>query len=248
MSLIDLSLLGVAVFVLSGTIKGLVGIGLPTAAISVLTLVVEPRVAIAMLLGPIVVTNGWQVWQMGEIRRAFRSYAPFALVLAAVLLVTVLLSARVSDRVIFLALGISIVSFAVVNLRFAVPPLPDRFDRAGQVFFGAMAGVLGGLSGVWAAPMVIYLTARNVSKDEFVRATGLMIFMGSLPLVYGYVREGILTPDLAVVTLLMVVPTLLGFSMGARMRARLSNERFRRVLLYVFLLLGLNLLRRGIWG
>ena len=247
MSPIELALIGTVVFLISGTVKGLVGIGLPTVSISLFTLLIEPRLAIALVLGPMVVSNAWQVWQMGEIVRAMRDYRALAVALMVGVFVTVSLSSDVSDRVIYLALGLSIVAFSVLNLRFEIPPLPMRFDRLAQVGFGAVAGVLGGLSGVWAAPMIVYLTARQVPKDEFVRASGLLIFLGSLPLVVGYVQQGFLTRDLAVVSGFLVLPTLVGFALGARLRSGLSNEKFRRVLLYVFLLLGLNLLRKGIW-
>lgn len=247
MALAELLVLAALVFVLAGTIKGLVGIGLPTAAISLLTLVLEPRLAIALVLAPMVVSNAWQVWQMGEVARALRAYWLFAATLAIGVLLTVMLAARVSDRVIYLALGVSIVAFSLVNLRFAIPPLPARFDRVAQVAGGAVAGVLGGLTGVWGAPLIAYLTARQVPKDEFVRASGLLIFIGSLPLAAGYLGQGMMTPSLAAVSVAMILPTLAGFALGARLRRHLSNARFRRVLLYVFLVMGLNLLRKGLW-
>ncbi|MCL3883703.1 sulfite exporter TauE/SafE family protein [Marivita sp. GX14005] len=244
---VELFALGAAVLLVAGAIKGMVGIGLPAASISLLTLAVEPRVAIALVLLPMVVSNGWQVWQMGGIGLALRRYWLFAAVLAGVILLTVALSATVPDRVIFLATGLSIVLFSAVNLRFEVPELGLRFDRLAQGVFGAVAGVLGGLSGIWGAPMVIYLTARRVPKDEFVRATGLLIFLGSVPLTLGYLRQGLLTAELAAVSALLVVPTLIGFTIGAHVRGRLSNDGFRRLLLYVFLFLGLNLVRKGVW-
>lgn len=57
MGMIELLLVGAVVFVLAGSVKGLVGIGLPTAAISMLTMVIDPRTAIALGLVPIVVSN-----------------------------------------------------------------------------------------------------------------------------------------------------------------------------------------------
>jgi uncharacterized membrane protein YfcA len=216
MAVTELLLIGAVVFVIAGSVKGLVGIGLPTAAISMLTMVIDPRTAIAMGLGLSV-------------------------------FITVVLSAEISDRVIFLALGLSIVSFAVLNLRFTMPRLPDRFDKLGQLGFGTAGGILGGLSGVWVAPVIMYMSARQVPKDEFVRAVGLLLLIGGVPFALAYVQQGFLTPELGVVSLALVVPTLLGFSLGARLRSRLSNEKFRKLVLYVFLILGLNLLRRGIF-
>lgn len=247
MGVTELLLIGVVVFVIAGTVKGVVGIGLPTAAISMLTTVIDPRMAIAMGLGPIIVSNAWQIWTMGDLRGSIARYWLFALVLGGSVFATVFLSAEVSDRVIFLALGISIVSFAVLNLRFAMPRIPDRFDVAAQLVFGGLAGVLGGLSGVWVAPVIMYMSARQVPKDEFVRATGLLLFVGGVPFAIAYVQQGLVTPELGVLSLLMIAPTLLGLTLGARLRSRLSNERFRKVVLYVFLILGLNLLRRGLF-
>mgnify|MGYP000574132979 FL=1 len=103
MGMIELLLIGAVVFVIAGSVKGLVGIGLPTAAISMLTMFIDPRTAIAMGLVPIVVSNAWQVWTMGDIRGAFQRYWIFALALGVSVFVTVVLSAEISDRVIFLA-------------------------------------------------------------------------------------------------------------------------------------------------
>ena len=247
MSPIELGLIGAIVFLIAGSVKGLVGIGLPTAAISMLTIFIDPRTAIAMGLVPIVVANAWQVWSMGDIRGAFQRYWVFAFALGISVFVTVSLSAEVSDRVIFLALGISIVAFAVLNLRFVMPAIPDRFDRVAQVGMGTIGGILGGLSGVWVAPVIMYMSARGVQKDEFVRATGLLLFIGGVPFFAAYVMQGFLTVPLAGVSLGLVLPTLMGFALGARLRNRLSNEKFKKVLLYVFLLLGLNMLRRGLF-
>ena len=65
MSPLELTLVGSLVFVIAGSVKGMVGIGLPTAAISMLTLFVDPRMAIALTLGPMVFSNAWQVWLSG---------------------------------------------------------------------------------------------------------------------------------------------------------------------------------------
>jgi len=247
MGVTELLLIGAAVFVIAGTVKGVVGIGLPTAAISMLTLFIDPRMAIALGLGPVLASNAWQIWTMGDLRGSIRRYWVFAVFLGASVFLTVTLSADISERVIFLSIGISIVAFSVIHLNFTMPPMPDRHDRVAQVGFGTLSGILGGLSGVWIAPIIMYLSARNLSKDAFVRASGMLLFVGSVPLVAAYVQQGFLTQEIAGVSLVLVLPTLIGFALGARLRSRMSNEKFRKVLLYVFLILGLNLLRRGLF-
>ena len=241
-----LALPAVLAFLLAGTIKGTVGIGLPTASVGILSQIVSPHEAIALVCLPMVVANAWQVWRMGDVMGALRRYALFGAVLVAVLWFTTSLTAAVSERALVGGIGAVVVLFSLFNLFFVPIAIPPRRDRAAQAGFGALAGVLGGLTGIWAAPLVAYLLGRGVDKDEFVRATGLLIFLGALPLAAGFWWEGLLTPPLALLSAAMILPTLAGFALGEALRARLPAERFRKVVLLVFLGMGLNLLRRAL--
>ena len=53
---------------------------------------------------------------------------------------------------------------------------------------------------------------------------------------------------IALLSLTVMVPTILGLMLGEMLRRRLSEKTFRKVLLYVLLLVGLNLVRRAIMG
>ncbi|RMD92678.1 MAG: sulfite exporter TauE/SafE family protein [Alphaproteobacteria bacterium] len=238
--------LGAAVFVLAGTIKGLVGLGLPTTFIGVMSQVTDPRTAIALGLVPMIVTNGWQAARQGQILATLRSYAPF---IAALMLfggVTAAMAVSASDRFIHGVMGLVIVLFVAVNATLRVPPLPARWDRPAQIVAGVMAGVMGGITSVWAPPMAVYLAARHTPPEEFVRATGVMIFFGALPLAAAYAQAGMFDARLGLASAVLVLPALAGFSLGERLRRRLSAARFRTVLLAVFLAMGLNLIRKAL--
>ena len=53
-------LLCILIFVLAGLTKGVLGLGLPTVAISLLALLMTPAEAAALLLIPSLLTNVWQ--------------------------------------------------------------------------------------------------------------------------------------------------------------------------------------------
>ena len=63
----ELVAIAIGVFLLAGIIKGLIGIGLPTAAVGMLSQVIDPRVAIALMVFPSLLSNAWQVWRMGDL-------------------------------------------------------------------------------------------------------------------------------------------------------------------------------------
>jgi uncharacterized protein len=242
----ELFLIALAVYFLAGTVKGTIGIGLPATSISLLGQVYDPRVAIALAIFPIFFSNIWQVYRSGEVRRTFKTFWPFALSLALVLWLFTGFSAQISTMSLVFILGCVVVLFALSSLFLRPPELSPRFDRPAQIVAGGLSGVLGGLTAIWSPPMVMYFVARRLDKDDFVRASGFLLFTGSLPLMLGYWQYGLMTPDLALMSIAMIVPTLLGFSVGEAIRRRVNAVRFQKLILFIFLLMGLNLIRRSL--
>ncbi|EPN86571.1 membrane protein, partial [Pseudomonas syringae pv. actinidiae ICMP 19101] len=63
-----LSALVIGTFLLAGTVKGVIGLGLPTVAMGLLGLVMLPPQAAALLIIPSAFTNVWQLATGGSLR------------------------------------------------------------------------------------------------------------------------------------------------------------------------------------
>lgn len=233
---------------MAGTVKGVSGVGLPLTALGILTTQTDPRTAIALALVPIFLANLWQFWNAGGVRDAIRRYLPLILCLVIGIPLTLAVTANIEERALLGILGVTFLMFVAINATRWAPRIPDRLDLPAQLGFGTLAGIVGGLTSLWLPVIAVYLAARDVRKDEFVRATGLILFSGSVPLLAGYWSEGFLTGPLAGISLLMMAPTLGGLLLGAVLRERLSETAFRRILWALFVLIGLNLIRRAITG
>lgn len=241
-----LLLISTATFLIAGTIKGIAGIGMPTIALGLMTLALEPRMAISIILFPLIVSNAWQFYRAGQMWAAIKRYRFFLVTMMTLIFVSAIFSAGASDRLIYGALGTVILIFVAVNVLKTPPELPERHAAKAQVILGGATGLFGGLAAIYAPGIAIYLSMRRVDKDEMVRATGLLVFAGSLPLLAGYLTQSLLSPRLAMISALMVAPTLLGFQLGERVRAHLSQDGFRQVFFVVFFVLGLNLIRKAL--
>lgn len=240
-------LIATLIFVFSGTIKGLVGIGLPTAVIALMSQFTDPRQAIALMLLPLLITNAFQVWRAGMIVSAFRRYWPFSITLILGIFIFTHFAASFSENVLKIITGFVIVIFALVSA-FARPlSIPEKHDRKAQLLIGSLAGIMGGLTSLWAPPMVVYLMSRRLPKDEFVGALGFLLLAGSLPLLAGYWQTGLTSPKILLYSLLMTIPALIGVMIGEQGRRYLSGDQFRQLFLFVFFLLGLNLIRSAIF-
>jgi len=240
--------LALIVFLLAGTVKGVVGIGLPSASLSMLVQFVDPRVAIAVLLGPMLFSNVWQVYRGGRVGESLKALWPFAVCCMLFTWLAARQVARVAADPLVLLLGCSIVLFAVVSFLKPLPPVARHLDRTVQIIAGSLAGILGGLTAIWGPPMIMYLLARRPSNDQFVRFTGFLFLVGSAPLLLGYWESGLLTVQLCWISLLMVMPTLIGFSIGEKLRPFLNQSQFRILVLILFAAMGLNLIRKVLWS
>ena len=113
----ELLWLALGVFLLAGIIKGLIGIGLPTAAVGILSQVIDPRVAIALMVFPSLISNAWQVWRMGGLAGALRRYWVFLVMLCGMILAwSVLVTGSVPTETLMLVLGCVICKRPVKSL------------------------------------------------------------------------------------------------------------------------------------
>ncbi len=245
----DFQLLVIAavVYLCAGMIKGTVGIGLPTFSISLLSTIADPRWAMAVVLLPIFATNLWQFYRAQAPKNIVVKYWPFVLMLIGFNYVVSLLGFTVDTDKILLALGVVVIIFSVSNLMHRPPPLPKKWDKSAQLFAGLLAGIMGGLTSIWGPPMAMYLLAKRIEKEEFVLITGAILTAGSLPLMLSYAQSGLLTSTTLVSSAVLLAPALLGMWFGEKLRRRINTERFEKLLLIVFLLLGMNLIRRAIY-
>ena len=169
------------VFVAAGTIKGLVGIGLPTASVGRMAQFIDPKLAVSLVVVPIVLVNGWQAYRQGQFLTAVWQFRWLAVAMVPVLFATTFITSTIDSNALVLWLGLVVVLFAATSLFFQPPALPARLDVPAQGVAGVAAGVLGGVTSIWAPPVIIYLLSRRVEKEDFVRASGAILFCGSIP-------------------------------------------------------------------
>ena len=232
------------IFIFAGIVKGFLGIGLPAAAMGLLTLIFPPTEAISLLWLPILFSNMFQFGRARNKREIAVTYKWFA---AAIFISIFLTSLFINDyptALLTVAIGVAMVVFSM-NLLFGLS-LPVGPGRGWQVGVGIVSGVLGGLSSIWSPPVAMYLMARNTPKDMFIGATGFLFLAGCLPLGAGLVISGLITGPVIVKSLLGLLMTLIGFRIGEILRERISQDRFRQVVLVAFLIMGGRLITTGL--
>jgi len=231
-------------FFFSGVIKGFLGIGLPAAAMAMLTIFIDPKTAISLMVLPIIFANIMQFFRSENPRQTAVKYRYFALAIMVSIFITSLFIASYPTALLTVAIGVAMVVFSV-NLLFGIT-LPVSGHLGWQVGIGVFSGILGGLSSIWSPPVAMYLLARNASKEEFIGASGFLFLAGCFPLAAGLILSGVLTFEAAMQSVLGLTAVIIGFRVGEVMRGRISQDLFRKIVLSVFLVLGLRLVATGL--
>ncbi|WP_136636537.1 sulfite exporter TauE/SafE family protein [Pseudooceanicola onchidii] len=234
----------------AGVVKGMVGFAMPMIMISGMGSFVSPEVALAGLILPTLVTNGWQALRQGfsAAKEAAVRFRTFLIVGFVALVISAQLVRVLPADTMLLMIGIPIVIFAITQLMGKVLTLGENPPRWIEYAIAGFAGLIGGFSGVWGPPTVAYLTALNVPKQAHVRAQGVIYGLGALALFGAHIGSGVINARTLPFSALLVIPALIGMWIGFRIQDRIDQTAFRKATLVVLLVAGGNLVRRGLMG
>jgi uncharacterized protein len=239
--LVELSL----VFLLAGFVKGTIGMGLPTVAIGVLTLLMPPAEAASILILPSFVTNVWQLAAGPALGRLVRRLWP--LLLAAVL-ATVAAGrwiGAVSNPATLTALGAAIVLYAIISFAPLRRDVPAWHEPWLGPLIGGLTGVATALTGVFVIPAVPYLQSLRLAPDELVQALGLSFTVSTVALAAALADAGAFRWPNAGASVLALAAAIGGMLLGQAVRARLQPKAFRLWFLAGLTLLGVHLMLRS---
>ena len=229
-------------FLLAGGVKGVVGLGLPTVSVALLSAAFGIEAALPLLVIPSFVTNVWQGAVGGNARALFRR---FGVALAIIPVATwvgyhyIFVEApQAMDR----ALGAALLVYAGLGLRAVRFAVPARAEPVLAPVVGVVNGLITGVTGTFVIPIVMYLEALGLDRDELVQMMGITFAVSTAALAAVLVLHGAYQIEASFVSAVAVVPAVAGMIIGARLRTCLSPATFRKWLLVGLGAVGLKLL------
>jgi uncharacterized protein len=228
----------VAVFLLAGFIKGVIGLGLPPVSMGLLAVAMPPTHALAIVIVPGILTNIWQTCGGPYLRDIIHRLWPLLLGLAIGTHVNAGMMTGPYARYAPIFLGILLVTYAVVGLRKFVFTVSRPNERWVGGIVGLISGIISAATGVQVIPSMPYLQAIDMEKDEFVQALGVFFTVGTLALAFNLTAAGVLDESTALPGVVALACSFAGMAIGQAVRARLEPETFRRWFLISMICLG----------
>lgn len=243
--LADLALCVLALFA-AGTVKGVTGLGIPLVSVPVMSLVVEPVSAAAVIVIPSVLANIVQLRDGGPALAHLRRHRMLVLGLLLGVPVGSWWLATGSTSIVQALLAVLVLGF--VALRVAQPQLtlPARHEARVGMVAGLAGGVVGGMTVLFGPVVITYLAALRLGRDEFIGAISNVYLICTVGLMLAYLAVGVLDGERLLASAAAVAPVLAGVGIGRRLRQHIEQGLFERGLLAMLGVIGVSLLYRAL--
>ncbi|STZ10013.1 Sulfite exporter TauE/SafE [Moraxella caviae] len=240
----------VLLFAVAAILHGVAGMGFPLITIGALSAPYGLTEAIIIVLVPTAMLNliAW-LGGAGGMGYNFRHYLKkyWALVLVSIIgsALGAYLLLIVNTAYLLLALAVVVLWYAITSLLGKKIVLPDTVPSL--IGIGFIAGVIGGATNAMSSVLLMYLLSLSDDKNVIIKVGNLCYFVNKLVqvIVLKDVIATVSATTWGVIGLLTVI-SVAGIMLGAKFSKRLPSDKFRLLILWVLIGLGLKVGWQGV--
>ena len=240
----NLIIIILSVFI-GGIVKGSVGIGMSMFSVPIIAFLFPPTKAMMLLCFPVIFTNFLQM----DIKKGIGTFRflPMFLALFLGLVIGGKLILNLSFSYISIAISLVIIFFTSLNFfGINLKNLKKTNEKIASIFIGFFSGILGGLTTFYAPPIITFLISINIDKELFIRTTATMYFFASIPLYSSMIFHGLGNYYDLIMSLALTLPAIFGQFLGSKIRTKLSNQIFQKLILLILIIIGFSLLFKNL--
>ena len=235
----------ITVFALAGMIKGTIGLGLPAVSMGLLTMVISPFQAATLLIIPSMVTNFWQLFAEGRVLQLIRRFWLLLIGIIVGSIWSVFPTLGHSDFNSEALLGGMLALYGVYGLFAKSMPNLSKYENWLSPIMGYLGGALTVATGVVVIPVVPYLQTLNLQRDDLVQSLGLAFTTSTICLAIFLHQNPVENmPIDYVMSMIALIPALVGMWLGTKIRYRISEQKFRKVFFFGLIALGSYMILR----
>lgn len=235
----------IGAYLVGSLVKGVTGFGAMLIAIPLMSMVIHPATAIALTSGPVLFSNGWQLYDSGEARSALRQFWPMLITIVPASIIGSRFTVAVDPGSTAGIIGTIVILFCLSRLF----PIKLNLSLADHKFSGPVIGVLAGLINgatlLAGSVLIAYLVSLNLHKNNFVASIALIYLVATLPVYINLTYFGLYSGDGMIVSISLIFVAIVGLRMGRMIRDRVSQERFQKIVTVLLMCVGMGLLSRA---
>lgn len=229
----------IAVFAIAGMIKGTIGLGLPAVSMALLTLLMSPFQAATLLIIPSLVTNIWQLFAEGHVLRLIRRFWSLLLGIIVGTIWSVFPTLGQGEFQSEILLGGMLALYGAYGLFAKNMPNLSPYEKWLSPIIGYLGGALTVATGVIVIPVVPFLQSLHLKRDDLVQSLGLAFTVSTVCLaIYLYLNPVDQMNIDWKMSLIALIPALIGMWFGTKIRYRIPEQKFRKLFFLGLVLFG----------
>ena len=229
----------IAVFAIAGMIKGTIGLGLPAVSMALLTLLMSPFQAATLLIIPSLVTNIWQLFAEGHVLRLIRRFWRLLLGIIVGTIWSVFPTLGQGEFQSEILLGGMLALYGTYGLFAKNMPNLKNYEKWLSPIIGYLGGAITVATGVIVIPVVPFLQSLHLKRDDLVQSLGLAFTVSTVCLaIYLYLNPVDQMNIDWKMSLIALIPALIGMWFGTKIRYRIPEQKFRKLFFLGLVLFG----------
>jgi uncharacterized protein len=232
--------------ILGGSAKGALGIGIPLLALPLTAPFMDLPAIMALLTVPIFATNLGQAFEGAGTRAALLRLWPMMLAVVAGTVTGVHLLVTINRTALNGTVGGLLVLVAAWLFWQPRIALGGGAERWAGPPIGLLAGIMGGMSGMFGPPLIAYMIGLGLRPNEFVKYISILFLAAGATLLLALGGAGAMSWADVAVSAGALVPIYIGMMIGRWLRRHCPPSLFRALVLAALAIGGLQMIRAAL--
>lgn len=223
-------------YFLGGITQGILGVGLITVVISLLSFVIDVKETIALVIIPTIITSFFQMINGNNLKDIIKDTRYFLVFSTLIIVPGVFLLKVLESDLILIFIAILLFINSSLSLSNRVVAIPNHQNSIIQVSAGSLNGFIIGLTSIYTMPFVFLLQSLKYNKEKTVQFMGLAFLLYSSMQFISFSYSKLISINTIFPSLIVTLPVIIGFFLGKKIRSFISEKLFKK-LFYLMLLL-----------
>lgn len=232
-------------FFAASFLKGLTGLGFSTLCLGFLAVFMDLKLAIPLVFLPSLSSNLMVMADAGHFLKALKRF--WLLYLSAIpgLVAGILFLDRSRSDMPKVILGVVMLTYGVWGLRAGISRLSEKKEKQLLLPVGLLSGWVNGITGSQIMPIMPYLLSLKMDRDMFIQTINSAFTFNTLIMMAGLGKLGMVPLPILYISAGGVLPVALGIFLGSRIRKKVTEEIYRKIVLILLIILGMSLTIRS---
>tara|TARA_B100000963_G_scaffold50944_1_gene39064 strand:+ start:25 stop:783 length:759 start_codon:yes stop_codon:yes gene_type:complete len=237
----------ILIFFAGGLIKGLIGVGLPTVTLTLLSFIFDIKISISIILLPVILTNLYQMIDGKYLKKIVKNTKFFQISAFIFIFPGFYFLLLFNSNTILIILAVILIFNSILGLIKYEIQFKELRSKYYQLIIGSTTGVITGITGIYTMPFIFLIQSMQYTKNQIIQLMGLTFFIFACTQFLLFSFNDLINIKILILSSIACVPILMGVYLGTILRKKISEALFKLIFNLMLILMGVLLIIKTIF-